>query len=102
MSGFWENSDDFEEQERPKVSPLEDDDIEPQSSSECIGIKKGVVEGIKTWLREHEEYKSGIQLGLVLSGPPGCGKSALIRVLAKELDYELHILRQQGIYKENF
>ena len=63
------------------------------SSSADLAMHKKKVDEIRQWLRIAD---ASLQLGLpptprmlVLSGPPGSGKSAMLRVLAKELDFEV-------------
>ncbi|KAL1511466.1 hypothetical protein AB1Y20_006264 [Prymnesium parvum] len=68
------------------------DKYEPGSSA-SLAMHKKKIEEIRLWLRNAD---ASLQLGLpptprmlVLSGPPGSGKSTMLRVLARELGFEL-------------
>ncbi|MCJ7479036.1 MAG: replication factor C large subunit [Candidatus Nanohaloarchaeota archaeon QJJ-7] len=56
----------------------------PETLSEFKGSRKEVEE-VKQWI---EGWEKGDQ-ALLLHGPPGCGKTALVHSLANELDREL-------------
>lgn len=55
----------------------------PRSVSDCIGNKKQADE-IRSFVRNFRRGKA-----LILSGPPGCGKSLAVLLVAKELGCEL-------------
>ena len=64
----------------------------PRTSAE-LAVHKKKVEEVRAWLQRAD---ASLQLGLpptprmlVLSGPPGSGKSTMLRVIAEELHYEL-------------
>lgn len=68
------------------------DSHEPRLSAQ-LAVHKKKVEEVRHWL---EKTDASLQLGLpptprmlVVSGPPGSGKSATLRVLARELGFEL-------------
>ena len=68
------------------------DSHEPRSSAE-LAVHKKKVEEVRHWL---EKTDASLQLGLpptprmlVVTGPPGCGKSTTLRVLARELGFEV-------------
>lgn len=59
------------------------DKYKPRSTVDCIGNKKQIGE-IKTFIKNFEQGKA-----LILSGPPGCGKSLVVALATSELGYEL-------------
>ncbi|KAM8961738.1 cell cycle checkpoint protein RAD17 [Pelodytes ibericus] len=56
-----------------------------------LAVHKKKVEEVEAWLRIHVGQKPPKQGGslLLLTGPPGCGKTATIQVLAKEMGIEV-------------
>ena len=63
------------------------DKYSPKSSSDlCVAPKK--VKEVKLWLEDSTERGSNKKL-LVLVGSPGIGKSAMVRILSKELNFSL-------------
>ncbi|XP_056395221.1 cell cycle checkpoint protein RAD17 [Hyla sarda] len=53
-----------------------------------LAVHKKKVEEVETWLRAHADKKQGGSI-LLLTGPPGCGKTATILVLAKEMGIQV-------------
>ena len=73
-------------------SELWTDKYMPRTSSD-LAVNKDKVAQVRSWL---QKVDASLQLGLpptprllILSGPPGSGKSALLHVLSLELGYEL-------------
>uniref|UniRef100_K7G9G5 Cell cycle checkpoint protein RAD17 n=1 Tax=Pelodiscus sinensis TaxID=13735 RepID=K7G9G5_PELSI len=68
------------------------DRYKPGTQNE-LAVHKKKIEEVETWLKVHIFQRQPKQGGsiLVLTGPPGCGKSATIQILAKEL----HVLVQE-------
>ena len=67
-------------------------DAHAPKSSQDLAVHKKKVDEVRDWLKRADV---SLQLGLpptprllVLSGPPGAGKSAVLRVLAEELGFE--------------
>lgn len=60
--------------------------FEPKGAADlAVHVQK--VDSVRNWLKFCRPNKSSC---LLLTGPPGCGKTACVRVLATELGYELH------------
>lgn len=53
-----------------------------------LAVHKKKVEEVETWLRAHADKKQGGSI-LLLTGPPGCGKTATILVQAKEMGIQV-------------
>ncbi|XP_046853566.1 cell cycle checkpoint protein RAD17-like isoform X2 [Xenia sp. Carnegie-2017] len=53
-----------------------------------LAVHKKKVSEVRDWLRSHlsPHTKSGV---LLLTGPPGCGKTATLRVLAKKMNFQI-------------
>lgn len=64
------------------------DKYTPQSQADLAVHKKKIAD-VEQWLREHLDRKKTSPI-LLLTGPAGVGKTATVRVLAKELKCELH------------
>ncbi|XP_074851500.1 cell cycle checkpoint protein RAD17 isoform X2 [Carettochelys insculpta] len=62
------------------------DKYKPGTQNE-LAVHKKKIEEVETWLRVHIFQRQPKQSGsvLVLTGPPGCGKSATVHLLAKKL-----------------
>uniref|UniRef100_A0A672LSY4 Cell cycle checkpoint protein RAD17-like n=1 Tax=Sinocyclocheilus grahami TaxID=75366 RepID=A0A672LSY4_SINGR len=60
----------------------------PQSQAE-LAVHKKKVEEVESWLRVNlDKSKKGGAI-LLLTGPSGCGKTATVRVLAKDLGFQI-------------
>ncbi len=70
----------------------------PNSLKEFAG-NPSVVEEVRTWALLFESGK--IQKPLLISGPPGIGKTALAQVLAKEMSWELLELNSSDTRNKN-
>uniref|UniRef100_A0A8C8VI82 Cell cycle checkpoint protein RAD17 n=1 Tax=Pelusios castaneus TaxID=367368 RepID=A0A8C8VI82_9SAUR len=67
------------------------DKYKPGTQNE-LAVHKKKIEEVETWLKTHIFQRQPKQVDgsvLVLSGPPGCGKSAAIQILAKELNIQV-------------
>ncbi|XP_071995186.1 cell cycle checkpoint protein RAD17 [Engystomops pustulosus] len=53
-----------------------------------LAVHKKKVEEVETWLRAHAAKQQGGSI-LLLTGPPGCGKTATILVLTKEMEIQV-------------
>ncbi|XP_052688808.1 cell cycle checkpoint protein RAD17-like isoform X8 [Crassostrea angulata] len=60
----------------------------PKSVSD-LAVHKKKIEELQTWLQRHLNSKTMRSPMVLLTGPAGAGKSALVQVLAKELNCEL-------------
>ncbi|XP_067425285.1 cell cycle checkpoint protein RAD17 [Emydura macquarii macquarii] len=63
------------------------DKYKPGTQNE-LAVHKKKIEEVETWLKTHIFQREPKQDGsvLVLTGPPGCGKTATVQILAKELN----------------
>lgn len=52
-----------------------------------LAVQTQKVDSIRNWLKFCRPNKPSI---LLITGPPGCGKTACVRVVAEELGFELH------------
>ncbi|KAM9167666.1 cell cycle checkpoint protein RAD17 isoform 1-T1 [Mergus octosetaceus] len=66
------------------------DKYKPETQSD-LAVQKKKIEEIETWLKTHAFQRPPKQGGpvLLLTGPPGCGKTATIQILAKDLDIQV-------------
>ncbi|NXI38240.1 RAD17 protein, partial [Galbula dea] len=79
---------------RQKWSPSQDepwvDRYKPETQSD-LAVQKKKIEEVETWLKLHvfqRQPKQGDSI-LLLTGPPGCGKTATIQILAKDLGIQV-------------
>ncbi|XP_068941108.1 cell cycle checkpoint protein RAD17-like isoform X3 [Petaurus breviceps papuanus] len=66
------------------------DKYKPETQNE-LAVHKKKVEELETWLKAHVLQKQP-KLGgsiLIITGPPGCGKTATLQILVKELGIEV-------------
>lgn len=63
-------------------------DLYAPSTQEDLGVHKRKVQEVESWLVESSSGMKGRKL-LLLTGPAGCGKSATVRVLAREAGLNL-------------
>uniref|UniRef100_A0A2D4NFN4 AAA+ ATPase domain-containing protein n=1 Tax=Micrurus spixii TaxID=129469 RepID=A0A2D4NFN4_9SAUR len=66
------------------------DKYKPKTQSDLV-IHKKKIEEVERWLKDHIFQNQPRQGGsiLVLTGPPGCGKSATVEILAKDLGIQI-------------
>lgn len=62
-------------------------DVFPPKKAGDLAVHTQKVDSILTWLKFCRPNKSAF---LLITGPPGCGKTACVRVLAEELGYEIN------------
>ncbi|XP_010006720.1 PREDICTED: cell cycle checkpoint protein RAD17 [Chaetura pelagica] len=72
-------------QEEPWV-----DRYKPETQND-LAVQKKKIEEVETWLKMRVFQRSPMQGGsvLLLTGPPGCGKTATIQILAKDLGVQV-------------
>ncbi|XP_063177113.1 cell cycle checkpoint protein RAD17 isoform X2 [Chroicocephalus ridibundus] len=66
------------------------DRYKPETQND-LAVQKRKIEEVETWLKTHifqRQPKQGSSI-LLLTGPPGCGKTATIEVLAKDLGIQV-------------
>ncbi|XP_054253698.1 cell cycle checkpoint protein RAD17 [Indicator indicator] len=66
------------------------DRYKPETQGD-LAVQKKKIEEVETWLKMHifqREPKQGASV-LLLTGPPGCGKTATIQILAKDLGIQV-------------
>ncbi|XP_006900091.1 PREDICTED: cell cycle checkpoint protein RAD17 [Elephantulus edwardii] len=68
------------------------DKYKPQTQHE-LAVHKKKIEEVETWLRaqvlETKPKKGGAGSILLITGPPGCGKTTTLRILSKELGIQV-------------
>ncbi|XP_074934314.1 cell cycle checkpoint protein RAD17 isoform X1 [Phalacrocorax aristotelis] len=66
------------------------DRYKPETQND-LAVQKKKIEEVKTWLKMHIFQRQPEQGGsvLLLTGPPGCGKTATIQILAKDLGVQM-------------
>ncbi|XP_006004443.1 cell cycle checkpoint protein RAD17 isoform X2 [Latimeria chalumnae] len=66
------------------------DKYRPEAQAE-LAVHKKKTEEVESWLKAHAIQRNPNQGGsvLLLTGPPGCGKTATLQVLAKELGIQV-------------
>nr|XP_028604147.1 cell cycle checkpoint protein RAD17 isoform X4 [Podarcis muralis] len=66
------------------------DKYKPKTQNE-LAIHKKKIEEVEAWLKDHTSQRPPRQEGsiLLLTGPPGCGKSATVGILAKDLGIQV-------------
>lgn len=72
--------------------------LRPQDFSEYIGQRK-VVENIDLMVRSANKREAAMD-HVLLSGPPGLGKTSLAMIIAKYLSSELHVISGPAIEKK--
>ncbi len=72
--------------------------LRPQNFSEYVGQKK-VVENINLMVKSANKRNAAMD-HVLLSGPPGLGKTSLAMIIAKELGSELHVVSGPAIEKK--
>ncbi|MBT4792858.1 MAG: Holliday junction branch migration DNA helicase RuvB [Halobacteriovoraceae bacterium] len=72
--------------------------LRPQNFDEYVGQKK-VVENIDLMARSANKRNTAMD-HVLLSGPPGLGKTSLAMIIAKELASELHVVSGPAIEKK--
>ncbi|NXF46209.1 RAD17 protein, partial [Oceanites oceanicus] len=66
------------------------DRYKPETQND-LAVQKKKIEEVETWLKMHIFQRQPKQGGsvLLLTGPPGCGKTATIQILAKDLGVQV-------------
>ncbi|NXX73840.1 RAD17 protein, partial [Urocolius indicus] len=66
------------------------DRYRPETQNE-LAVQKKKIEEVETWLKMHTFQRQPKQGGsvLLLSGPPGCGKTATVQIVAKDLGVQV-------------
>ncbi|XP_042306110.1 LOW QUALITY PROTEIN: cell cycle checkpoint protein RAD17 [Sceloporus undulatus] len=66
------------------------DKYKPKTQNE-LAVHKKKIEEVEAWLKSHIFQRQPKQGGsiLLLTGPPGCGKSATVEILAKDLGFQV-------------
>ncbi|NXB37690.1 RAD17 protein, partial [Eulacestoma nigropectus] len=61
------------------------------ASQNDLAVQKKKIEEVETWLKTHVFQRQPKQSGsvLVLTGPPGCGKTATLQILARDLGLQV-------------
>lgn len=85
------SSDQSNDRIKPSSSQVQNepwiDNYRPKLQAD-LAVHKKKIEEVETWLRAHVGQKQNGSV-LLLTGPPGCGKTATILVLAKEMGIQV-------------
>lgn len=80
---------DGEDEEMPVMSENWMESFAPTSSDD-LALHPKKLEEVRNWFRHCEAMRKKFPAQIcLLTGPAGCGKTATVRVLARELGYEL-------------
>lgn len=72
--------------------------LRPQNFQEFIGQKK-VIQNIELMVAASKKRGRGLD-HILLSGPPGLGKTSLAMIIAQELGHELHVISGPALEKK--
>lgn len=78
---------------RFKKQPVDQDQLlwvskySPKTLQDFVGHSKQIQQ-IREWLQDHRHKKPGTKMGLMIVGPPGCGKTLMARLIPESLGYD--------------
>lgn len=88
----------FLSSENKEYERTQEQGLRPKNFSEYIGQKR-VVENIELMVKSSLKRKQAMD-HILLSGPPGLGKTSLAMIIANELQSELHVISGPAIEKK--